>query len=867
MLMGKHPLRIYEGGVFLLVKGVFMNNNRLILWTWIWVSGLSLAIWLPRLEVPLFAYGLLALAGGILWFLKLPGLRLIRLIMLLCISFGYYQWFDQRNVSDIQWENANDEPVEVTGRITSSIVVDGDHVGFTLLTSQVRFNKDVQTVKESVQVSIRLLKRDEQETALTWQRGDDILLNGNLQLPSAARNFGGFDYRQYLRLQHIHWLLTLKGLDSVTLQSTFHWNWLQLLQYNDQFRDFLAAKLDQLFPESQAGYMKSLLIGLRADLDPQQFQQFSNLGLTHILAISGMQVAVFCAVVLWILRKLRFTKETGLLIAIALLPLFVLFTGSSPSVVRAGLMAMIALYAVRRNWLKDALKLLCLVGGLMLIWNPYALLDVSFQLSFAVTYGLIVGVPWVSQLLPKQKTVNSILSVTLVAQLVSFPLTIYYFNQFSLLSGLANIILVPFISFVVTPIGSIALILSLVSMPLAQGIAYLAIISNRFTFWLTAEMNSWNGFQMIWPSPSFVWISLYYALVSLVIWCLVRWKAARHAQLEGVYVRFIHSARGISLAVLSNLICFIILLLYGYQPDIWRNQGHVQFIDVGQGDAILIHTPGNKIILVDGGGTLVFRKPGDEWKQRRNPYEVGKNTLVPLLKKRGVHHLDYVIATHEDADHVGGLQAVLEQIPVRNFIFNGTLKPNAGVKKLFKTALDLRIPLIAGNEALNLPVDAKTNIRFLYPFIQGLNIEAAASSSSFNGLSIEKIQNNHSLVFLLEMYTSRFLFTGDMEKSIEKILLEHLAGNHKDLSHVDVLKVAHHGSKTSTTNGWLDYWQPAQAVISVGEHNTYGHPTEEVLTRLSEFKIALFRTDKQGEVDMLINEAGIHPKVKFSGNF
>jgi competence protein ComEC len=107
------------------------------------------------------------------------------------------------------------------------------------------------------------------------------------------------------------------------------------------------------------------LIGLRSDLDPQQFQQFSNLGLTHILAISGMQVAVFCAVVLWILRKLRFTKETGLLIAIALLPLFVLFTGSSPSVVRSGLMAMIALYAVRRNWLKDALKLLCWVGVLM----------------------------------------------------------------------------------------------------------------------------------------------------------------------------------------------------------------------------------------------------------------------------------------------------------------------------------------------------------------------------------------------------------------------------------------------------------------------------------------------------------------------
>jgi competence protein ComEC len=105
-----------------------------------------------------------------------------------------------------------------------------------------------------------------------------------------------------------------------------------------------------------------------------------------------------------------------------------------------------------------------------------------------------------------------------------------------------------------------------------------------------------------------------------------------------------------------------------------------------------------------------------------------------------------------------------------------------------------------------------------------------------------------------------------MEKSAENILLKHLAGN-SDSSPIDVLKVAHHGSKTSTTNGWLDYWQPKQAVISVGEHNTYGHPTAEVLSRLSEYKIELFRTDEQGEVDMLINEAGIHPKVKLKDHF
>ncbi|QGQ95683.1 DNA internalization-related competence protein ComEC/Rec2 [Paenibacillus psychroresistens] len=847
-----------------------MKNNHLIFWTWIWVFGYCMAIWLPLLEVSLLIISSLILVVGILWFMKLPGLNVISWIMLLSISIGYYQWFDQRNVTGIHAESNDEILLEMKGRITSSIVVDGDHVGFTIMASEVKYletelnrSKKTQKVKESVQVSVRLLEQNEQETAYTWQRGDDISLSGKLQIPAIARNFGGFDYRQYLRQQHIHWIFTLKGLDSVNSQSSFHWNRLQLLRYNDQFRGFLADKLDQLFPESQAGYMKSLLIGLRVDLDPQQFQQFSNLGLTHILAISGMQVAVFCAVVLWFLRKLRFTKETGLLIAIALLPFYVLFTGSSPSVVRAGLMAMIALYAVRRNWLKDALKLLCLVGGLMLVWNPYSLLDVSFQLSFTVTYGLIVGVPWVSQLLPQQKLINSTLSVTLVAQAVSFPLTIYYFNQFSLLSWLANIILVPFISFVVTPIGSIALILSLVNEPTAQVIAYLAIISNRFTFWLTDVMDSWNGFKLIWASPSIVWISFYYGFVSLIIGCLIRWNSVRQARLQGVFIGFIQSSRGISLVILCNLCCFIGLLWYGYQPDLWRNKGQVQFIDVGQGDAILIHTPNNKFILVDGGGTLVFRKAGDDWKQRKNPYEVGKNTLVPLLKKRGVHHLDYLIATHEDADHIGGLQAVLEQIPVDNFIFNGTLKPNAGVEKLFKTALDLQIPLLAGNENLEIPIDATTKLHFLYPLTQ----KAASDNpnpTSFNGLTIENNQNNYSLVFMLEMYNSRFLFTGDMEKSSENILLEHLEAQSESNESIpiDVLKVAHHGSKTSTTEEWLNYWQPKLAAISVGGYNTYGHPTEEVLSRLAEHDVEVMRTDEEGEIQMTVTETGIQTRHK-----
>jgi competence protein ComEC len=258
---------------------------------------------------------------------------------------------------------------------------------------------------------------------------------------------------------------------------------------------------------------------------------------------------------------------------------------------------------------------------------------------------------------------------------------------------------------------------------------------------------------------------------------------------------------------------------------------------------------------VDAGGTLLFRKAGDEWKQRKNPYEVGTKLLAPLLKKRGIHQLDYVIATHEDADHIGGLQAVVEQIPVRRFYFNGTLKPTAGAKKLFKTAIAHHIPLFTGTSVNTISIDTQTKLSFLYPFSQPMDENPAE-------LMIEGTQNKHSLVFLLEMKQSRFLFTGDMEKTSEKTLLEKLKDEVPPI--VDVLKIAHHGSKTSTTEQWLDYWRPKEAVISVGAHNSYGHPTEEVLTRLSRHEIIIFRTDRQGEVEMTITDYGIRTRTKLS---
>jgi competence protein ComEC len=263
-------------------------------------------------------------------------------------------------------------------------------------------------------------------------------------------------------------------------------------------------------------------------------------------------------------------------------------------------------------------------------------------------------------------------------------------------------------------------------------------------------------------------------------------------------------------------------------------------------------------VLIDGGGTLVFRKPGEEWKERKNPYEVGRKLLVPLLKQRGVHQLDLVILTHEDADHSGGMQAVVEQIPIKRFVFNGTYKPNTAVEKLFRTILDRKIPLQEAEQGEAITLEPGTEMLFLYPLAdKDHHVKLAAQ------------QNKQSVVFLLQMSGLRWLFTGDMEKGSELELLKIADSLLDDVNKnkpipIDVLKIAHHGSKTSTTQGWLDYWKPRNAVISVGAMNSYGHPSPEVVQRLVENNTAVFRTDQMGEVQLKATGGVLYSRTKLN---
>jgi competence protein ComEC len=758
--------------------------------------------------------------------------------MLVCAVL-YGHWQQQMNVSALPEAPSS---MQLTGIIASPIKQDGDRIRFELKTILVEIPENAaapasklsktlfQKRSEKVMVTIKLMDKTQLKQSEGWSRGDHATLTGELALPSGARNFDQFDYAKYLRNRGVHRILTIDGLEQAVVASSDKITLQSFLGLVEGYRTLLANRVSLLFPGEQSGFMQGMLIGVRADLAGGLFNQFSRLGLTHIIAISGLHVAIVVGGWLLTLRIFKVARETALLSALFLIPIYVLLSGASPSVIRSGMMAMIAVYAARNGWLKDALQILAIAIIAMTVWNPFYLYDVGFQLSFAVTAGLIGGTSAMRSLFPRKPNgLYNAIAVTLVAQLVSFPLTIYYFNQFSLLSALANLLLVPVFSLLVLPAGYIALMVSYLYMPLGSWIAVAVGGSNRLCFWLIEQLDRLSGTLMIWKSPSLGMVMLYYAILYVLAAGVQRVKS-------GELQLFPVEARQVKRILIGGSAALLLWLTVSYHADVWRTYGMVSFLDVGQGDAMLIRTPEHQTILIDGGGTLRFQKNSEQWRARSDPYEVGEDLLVPLLKKRGIRQIDYLIVTHADTDHIGGLLAVLSHIPVKRLLFNGTLKESETASQLFRLALARQIPLYPVTAGRSLEVDDHTRIDFLYP-------------PAFDKVHYASDQNNASTVFLLHMYAKHFLFTGDMGVEAERHIIAELKEPLLQVR-VDVLKIAHHGSKNSTSEEWLNYWQPSLAVISVGLRNVYRHPSEIVMDRLSRHHTPVLRTDLHGEVQV-----------------
>jgi competence protein ComEC len=532
--------------------------------------------------------------------------------------------------------------------------------------------------------------------------------------------------------------------------------------------------------------------------DRKLVSQLRRTGTIHLVSVSGLHVGFLVIALNWFLGWIRVPKRWRILPLIGAVWFYIMMTGMNPPVLRAGIMMIIYSAAELLNGGDHPLNRLSLAALILLFWNPYYLFEVSFQLSFIATLGVVWLYPKLKEYFPIKhvliKPIWDAVLVSLGAQIMVTPLIIYYFQQIAWISPLANLLFFIPAEFIIIGglIGeTIALALPWIGHWILLLVDYnLTVI--RWIAYILASQNWAASWSPIWPWP---WMFGYYLAI------LISLELLRPNLLTKKRV----SDAGLLLAVL-----LIVLNIVIWTGALQHQQGpYLQFtvIDVGQGDALLIQTPDGINLLMDG---------GDEGK--------GISKVIPFLHSVGVERLDLVIASHGHQDHLSGLAEVLEEIPTR------------------KLYLPQKIDSLEVKEFLERI--APIHITYEKP-TSGMKFQLGAYGRGTILDDPEAIEeNDRSLVVMIQYGKNKLLLTGDLSEQGEAIL----ARRYPQILRASVLKVGHHGSSYASGLSFITQVRPKVAIISVGANNHFGHPGVSTLNRLQSLGIDVYRTDRQGSI-------------------
>lgn len=735
---------------------------------------------------------------GLVLFYKSKRILCMLMITLLFYATGYFEFLYVKNTSIKKFEGFYGENVTIRGFIDSSRDINGAKVNFRVKTVEITSGNVTKKVSGKV-----LFTTLNDENAVKFDYGREIEINGKLNLPSVERNPGGFNYRDYLARSGVSATIFSKS-ESVKTGEIKKGNF--LVKTGIDIRDKMVKIIGKCLPEQHAGLLSAMLVGYREGLSKEMEEEFSDAGISHIIAVSGTHVVFIMAPLSLIFKKLRFNEKVTSIIIIIVLIMFVFITGFQASVLRAVIMGVVMLTGriLRRE--TDTLTSISFAAMLLLLYNPYNLFDIGFQLSFAATLSLVLFYKSISDqiksvlerinlsYIPDILTDN--VAITLAAQIGVLPITVLYFNKISTFSVITNLLVVPLLQ-TITILGFIMVIISFISLFFFQLVANINCILLSFIL-LVTKVNSGLPFSVVRiATPPFLFIAIYY----LVVFLLLVYKPVLKK------IKPVHYAAAFTVVIIS-------LVIYAVSPARLK----VAFIDVGQGDSALIRTYSGKTVLIDGGGS------SGGIKSQTN---IGDSVVIPFLLDCGITKIDLVVATHGHSDHIEGLEPVIESFDVR-----GLAIPHYDDKgefsKILTEAKKRSIPVVRLEKGNYIKLDDRTYMKVLNP----------DRDYTMYDLSL----NNTSLVIKLQYEDVSFLFTGDIEKETEEYMVDKGA----DLK-ADILKVAHHGSDTSSTVEFIKEVNPKAAVISVGKNN-FGHPSPEVLKAYQDFGIPVFRTDESGAI-------------------
>jgi competence protein ComEC len=632
--------------------------------------------------------------------------------------------------------------------------------------------------------------------------GDMVVVKGKARIPPRARNPGGFDYREYLRHKGIHYTAYVSSEEVYTVSHHALNPFFQHVLFPAQryCADVVHARLTNPY----SGLLLGLTIGQRGDIPPAIRDLFSDAGIIHILAVSGLHVGILSLFLLLVLRSLRvpFRFATGA--TCIMIVLYAFLVDLRAPVIRATIMfifIMLGLHAEKRLLL---VNIIACSAVLILIFRPMDIFDPGFQLSYAATFAIVVFhqkiMNWFPRWMRSRRVVRNFLvapfAVSVSAQLGTLPLVAFHFFRCPLVAPIANITMVPFV-FVAIPAGFLMIIANAIH-PVASKVL---------------AGSSWCCLHCIVRLSAFfahlpcaaVWVKrpgvCFFALYYLFICCTLLMKGRR----------MIFSALVIVLVVLNVMV--FSRLWHTCHPRM-----HVHFLDVGQGDAIVTEFPDGKVAVIDGGKKDKF-------------IDYGARVLLPFLRSRGIRRLSVVIATHPDVDHYGGLVTLIEGMEVERMVVNGEEKESGGYRALLEAAKRKGIPVFSVHRGQIVWI-GEYPLYVLHP--PRLPHHLAIPS------------NERSIVIKCGFGDKSVLLTGDYTNDLRQIPSGCLRSQ--------VLKFPHHGARLADARGFLDNVSPLVTVISVGEGNPFGHPDVRNVYLLRGMKSRIYRTDWHGAVTVTLEK-------------
>lgn len=644
--------------------------------------------------------------------------------------------------------------------------------------------------------------------------GDKIKFTGEYVKPTGRRNYHGFDYSLYLKTQKLYG--TFEGSSYIVL-STSCCSYVEKIVNN--FKEKTKKALRDNLDEDLAELCIGILIGDRNNLDEKIEEDFKKSNLTHMLAVSGSHF-VYIIICIKYLEKVIKWRNFNKVLTIIIIVLFMNLTGNTASVVRSGIMAIMLIVAKFFHRKSDVWTNMAISAVLALVYNPYTLFDIGFELSYGGVIGIVVFYDKVKDTLGKiiikmhkeSKMLQYILegtSVTISANLVIIPIMIYNFNTISFSFIVSNLLAGGLLGIIVI-LGFLLVFLSLM---LGQTLSIFFYILNFLLKALTkiAEVCSKLPFSYIYvPTPKILGIFIFYSYLFFII------------NRDRLRVRIFNT-----LKVRIAILILIIIFNLGYPILSSKRIGlEINFIDVGQGDCTLIRANG-KSILVDAGGSK------DE-----KSFDVGKNTVFPYLLDRGIVSLDYVIVSHFDSDHCQGFNFILKNMKVKTAIICNIGQESEEYNHFVILAKENKTKIRYVQKGSIIKLGKNKIIEILYP----------DKNEKIN----DNAKNNNAIVFKLTWNKFSMLFTGDIEEKAERKILE-MYKNKEEKLKSNILKVAHHGSKSSTMQEFLEIVKPSLALIGVGENNNFGHPNDMVLNRLEQSGCKTYRTDMLGEITITSN--------------